>query len=232
MNTTPIIGIVAKRLPEEGKRTDFRIREEMVNALVDNGALVIGIMPSKSDKFVDIEYCFEDMTEEAKCDLYSLVDICDGIVFEGGSISEKYEPIIAKYTFEKDIPTLGICAGQNNMARALGGKVRKLENNNHMKIWEEYVHSIDIDKTSKFYSIVKTTEMKVNSRHFNVVDEFPGYLVAAKDEEGNVEVIEAKDKLFNIAMRFHPESLYKTDEKHTAIFKAFIDACIKYKNLK
>lgn len=33
-------------------------------------------------------------------------------------------------------------------------------------------------------------------------------------------------KKFNIALRFHPESLYLTHKEHNEIFKAFINACI------
>ncbi|MBR3133719.1 MAG: hypothetical protein IKG42_06705 [Clostridia bacterium] len=46
-------------------------------------------------------------------------------------------------------------------------------------------------------------------------------------EDSYPDVIESKDKKFYIGVRFHPESLYKIDEKHNLIFKEFIKVCRK-----
>lgn len=75
---------------------------------------------------------------------------------QGGSTSEVYESFIAKYCYENNIPCLGICAGQNNIVRALGGTTYEIPNpEKHDKLNEKYVHSVHIDKTSKFYNIVE-----------------------------------------------------------------------------
>lgn len=71
-----------------------------------------------------------------------------------------------KYCYENNIPTLGICCGQNIIARAIGGTTYKISNpEKHMQMSKQYVHSIKIDKTSKFYKIVNKEEIIVNSRH-------------------------------------------------------------------
>ena len=45
---------------------------------------------------------------------------------------------IAKYCYENDVPILGICAGQNNIARALGGTTYKISNpEKHDKSFDE-----------------------------------------------------------------------------------------------
>ena len=41
---------------------------------------------------------------------------------QGGTENEAYEYWIAKYCYDNDIPALGICAGQNYIVGALGGK--------------------------------------------------------------------------------------------------------------
>jgi len=51
-----------------------------------------------------------------------LIDKCDGIVIQGGLSSDDYEIKAAKYAIDNDIPILGICAGFNNIIRAMGGK--------------------------------------------------------------------------------------------------------------
>lgn len=42
-----------------------------------------------------------------------------------------------------------------------------------------------------------------------------------------MKTIESKDKKFYIGVRFHPESLYKNDERMNNIFKYFINECKK-----
>ena len=74
--------------------------------------------------------------------------------------------------------------------------------------------------------------IRVNSRHKNVLDSYPLLKVTAVDEDGYPDVVESEIKHFYIGIRFHPESLYKIDENHNNIFKAFIDACDERKNHK
>ena len=89
--------------------------------------------------------------------------------------------------------------------------------------FDEYVHSIKIDKESKFYKIVKKEEIMVNSRHKNSIEECPWLHKVAFCEDGYADVIEDTNKDFYIGVRFHPESLYKKDENMNNIFKAFLE---------
>ena len=198
----PIIGIVSKHYATyKSYKIDTFVRDEVKQAIFDNGGIAIGILPTE-DK---INYCDDNWKDnlsiEEKENLIVQLKLCDGIVLQGGAETDKYESIIAKYCYENDIPILGICAGQNNIARALGGTTCKIPNpEKHDKSFDEYVHSISIDKTSKFYEIVKT-------------------------DDGYPDVIESKNKKFYIGVRFHPESLYKKDENHNRIFEEFIKVC-------
>ena len=136
--------------------------------------------------------------------------------------------IIAKYCYENDIPTLGICCGQNVIVRALGGTTYNISNpEKHNQSMKEYVHNIKIDPSSKFYNIVKLEEIRVNSRHKKAINKSPFLDQVAFCEDGYPDVIESKDKKFYLGVRFHPESLYKTDENMNNIFKYFINECKK-----
>lgn len=227
----PIIGIVSKYRKNCNTRQEALIRDELKNAIIDNGGIAIGILTSETELNFTPQYgedTWEEMlTEEQKQDLITQINLCDGIILQGGVNSLKYESWIAKYTYDNDIPTLGICAGQNAMVRAVGGTTKLIDNpEKHCQIWEEVVHDIFIDKNSKFYQIVKTDKMLVNSRHRKVIDDCTAkYKVSAVCDDGYYDVLEAPDKKFNLAVRFHPESLYKTYDYHNAIIKAFIDAC-------
>ena len=114
------------------------------------------------------------------------------------------------------------------------GIIAKHRNINQVKIdslirEEEYVHSIKINKDSRFYSIIKKEEIMVNSRHKNSIKECPGLNKVAFCEDGYPDVIEDPTKSFYIGVRFHPESLYKKDENMNNIFKIFLEECKKQK---
>lgn len=140
---------------------------------------------------------------------------------------DNYEFIIAKYCYENNIPVLGICAGQNAIAEALGGFICRISNPEKHYASRDYVHSIKIDKNSKFYSIIGKEEIMVNSLHTNTIDTCPNLDKVAFCEDGYADVIESKDKDFYIGVRFHPEDLYKKDDNINNIFKNFIQECKK-----
>lgn len=225
----PIIGIVSKHYATyQSIRTDTFIRDEVKQAIWDNGGIAIGILPTE----LKINYCgdkWEDcLSKEEKENLITEIKLCDGIILQGGVETDNYEIIIAKYCYDNDIPILGICAGQNNIARALGGKTDKISNpEKHNRSFDEYVHKITIEKNSKFYHMVQTREMMVNSRHKKTIKTCPMLEKVAFCEDNYPDVIEAKNKKFYMGVRFHPESLYQKDEKMNQIFKEFIELCKK-----
>lgn len=219
----PIIGIVSKHETYIDKAL---ISDDVKQAIFDNGGIAIGILSTNfKHEFVGDNFK-DNLSAEEKENLITQVKICDGIILQGGIETEIYEIIIAKYCYDNDIPILGICAGQNNIARALGGTTLKIFNpEKHDKSFYKYAHNITIDKSSKFYSIVNTTEMMVNSIHKRTIKDCPMLNKVAFCEDGYPDVIEAKDKKFYIGVRFHPESLYLKDENMNNIFKEFIRTC-------
>lgn len=225
-----IIGIVAKYRDgaEKEKRADSRIRNEVKQAVFDNGAIAIGIispneeMQGAGDNWLDYNELIN------KEDIISQIKLCDGIILQGGNANEAFEPFIAKYCYDNDIPCLGICAGQNSVVRGLGGTTFKVSNpEKHNQPNEDYVHNVHIDKSSKFYDIVKTDEIRVNSRHKRAIDICPLLDKVGFCEDGYADIVETKNKKFYIGVRFHPESLYKIDENMNNIFKSFIESCKK-----
>ena len=227
----PIIGVVAKHYVNyKGKRIDTFIGDEVKQAILDNKGIPIGILPTEET----INYCGDDWKDnlsiEEKENLISQLKLCNGIILQGGLETDNYESIIAKYCYDNDIPILGICAGQNNIARALGGTTYKIPNaEDHNKSFYEYAHSIKISENSKFYDIVNTNEIMVNSIHKRTIKDCPMLDKVAFCEDGYPDVIESKNKRFYIGVRFHPESLYKKDKNMNNIFKEFIKECKRSK---
>ncbi len=221
-----IIGIVGKHIKDDKVRTNTLIRDEVKQAIFDNGAIGIGILsPNNEILYTTDEW---QIVEEKiqKEEIIEQIKLCDGIILQGGTTNEAFENWIAKYCYDNNIPCLGICAGQNSVVRGLGGTTYKISNpEKHNKLNEDYVHSIHIDVSSKFYNIIHKEDIMVNSRHKRAIDESPLLAKVGLCEDGYADVVESKDKKFYIGVRFHPESLYKMDENMNKIFKSFIEAC-------
>lgn len=225
----PIIGIVSKHYEMyETNDIDTYISDDLKQAVFDNGGIAIGILPTEEKVNYAGDNWKDNLLAEEKENLIAQIKLCDGIILQGGLETDNYESIVAKYCYDNDIPILGICAGQNNVARALGGTTYKIPNpEKHDKSFYEYAHSIKIDEKSKFYTIVNISEMMVNSIHKRTIKDCPILDKVAFCEDGYPDVIESKNKTFYIGVRFHPESLYRTDENMRNIFIKFIESCKK-----
>lgn len=221
----PIIGIVSKHYSKKQIRTDMYIRDEVKQAVFDNNGIAIGLLLPKMEKNDVCDKWSNNFTEEEYDNLIFQINLCDGIIIQGGGACDNYEMIVAKYCYDNNIPILGLCCGQNVLVRALGGTTFKISNPEKHNVNDEYVHSIKIDEKSKFYNFINKKEIMVNSRHNKSVDKCPLLDKVAFCEDGYADVVESKDKDFYIGVRFHPESLYKIDENHNRIFKEFISVC-------
>lgn len=220
----PVIGIVAKHYSKYHKRLETFVRDEVEQAIFDNGAIAIGILPPNEDKIKATSDWNDQLTTTEKHNLYEAISLCDGIILQGGGYADEYECFIAKYCHDYDIPILGICAGNQNMIRALGGTIKKIEGLKHDSD-DEYVHSIKINVNSKIFRIIKKEEVMVNSRHQYCADNPYPLEITAVSSDGIPEVLEDSQKKFYIGVQFHPESLIKKDENMNEIFVSFIDTC-------
>lgn len=224
----PIIGIVAKHKAKEEFKPNMFIRDEVKQCLFDNGAVAIGILLPKDEVFKIDDNWQNNFSNDEFENLKAQIDLCDGVVFQGGDACDNYEMITAKYCYDNDIPTLGICCGQNVLVRALGGTTKYVSNpEKHFDLDNIYVHSVKVFKNTKLYDILEKDEIMVNSRHKKTVDKYPNLIANCICEDGNIDGVEAPNKKFYMAFRFHSESLYKIDENHNKIIKSFIDTCKK-----
>lgn len=229
-----IIGIVAKHGDLDKIRPDTLIRDEVKDAVFYNGAVAIGVIPSmknitlvrqenEREIYQNIDNIFSKDEIE---NMIAQIEMCDGIILSGGIKSDAYEVWIAKYCYEKNIPILALCAGENNLVRAVGGTTKIVDDVEfHDQQTEKYVHSIKIESGSLLNKMIEKEKIEVNSRHKRVVDNPSVLQVSARDEHGNIEAVEDKSKICFVGLRFHPESLYLTDKNHNNIIKKFIEIC-------
>lgn len=197
------IGIIGRR--KKGKRNSLTFNEEVVKKIQEFHAIPVGIL-------VD----FKNNSHKEFERILPLLKLCDGFILQGGSEYYDIDILITKYLYENNIPTLGICLGMQTMAMAFGGIMSTIGISHNKEF--EYVHDVEIIKTSKLYNIIQKEYIPVNSRHNDYIVS-TNLLVSAKSNV--IEAIEATDKDFFIGVQWHPESL--KDENTRKLFTAFFD---------
>ena len=195
-----IIGIATRKAKSEENHDIDIIYNSIVTIVRKSNALPIGLI---------LEEDYKD-----------LIDICDGIIFQGGDDFEKYDFEALKYAYDIDIPVLGICLGMQLMGVMFSGKLVDIPN--HKKKLD-YAHSVKIKKDSKLYQIFNKDIIKVNSRHKSILKTTDLDIVGISND-GYIEAIEDKNKKFFIGVQWHPESMvYDTNQNR--IFESFINSC-------
>lgn len=224
----PVIGIVGKPSMETDMWHYMGIVDDIRYVLIKNNALVVGLLPTekKLEFKTDEEIDSYVLTCEEKKDLEMIISRIDGVILEGGLVSNQYEEEIAKICIEKDIPIIGICSGFNNLIRALGGEVHIDLSVFHNQFGSKIAHDIEIVENSKLFQILKETNMNVNSIHTCIAkeNEIKEYKIVAKCPiDNNVEAIELENKRFVMGIKWHPELM----ESMNPIFQEFVKECSK-----
>lgn len=227
----PIIGIIGKVQPQYGEDIWHRIDEvdEIRYLIVKNGGTAIMLLPTEITlKFNDNDIKYNTvLSDEEKNELYRQIDLCDGFILQGGLYSANYEIEMAKKIIELDKPLIGICAGFNNILRAIGTDVIEDKTKSHDIYDKEYRHEISIIKGTKLFDLVKKEKYNVNSIHSMIapkgnVEKYAR--ISAISYDNLVESFELDNKKFVMGIKWHPELMLE-DEFSDKLFKKFISKC-------
>ncbi len=149
-----------------------------------------------------------------------ILESLDGMILQGGEDYTKTDLDILTFLYKRDIPTLGICLGMQTMGVLFHGKMGMIEN--HYILDQEDVHSVLVNKDSKFYSFIRTEEFFVNSRHHEVLLSTDMDIVGVS-KDGVVEIIEDKKKKFFIGVQWHPETDFSKKDISKKLFTSFFE---------
>lgn len=225
----PIIGIIGKVQPQYGEDIWHRIDEvdEIRYLIVRSGGTAIMLLPTeKTLKFNDNDIKDDTiLSDKEKNELYRQIDLCDGFILQGGLYSSNYEIEMARRIIELDKPLIGICAGFNNILRALGTDVIEDKTKSHDIYNKAYRHKISIIKGTKLYDLMNKDEYSVNSIHSMIApkENIEGYAeISSISYDGLVESFELNNKKFIIGIKWHPELMLE-DEFTNKLFKEFIE---------
>jgi len=234
--TRPIIGLTLDAEPAGGysKQPWYAIRENYCDAVVTAGGAPIAL-PHEPDLADDY------------------LAMVDGLIITGGNFDvdptlfgagERHDTVTTKdrrTAFElaitrnahaQNMPSLGICGGQQLMNVALGGSLiqhipDRIPNalaHEQPNPRTEPGHSVALTKDSALIDIVGAEEMNVNSAHHQAVDvAAPGFVINALAPDGVIEGIEDPGRRWFIGVQWHPE--FSIDQGDPKILAALIDAC-------
>jgi putative glutamine amidotransferase len=217
----PLVGLPTLAIPPGPKPPRFGINQSYVRALVAAGCAPV-LIPLLDD-------------DER---LRAIYERLDGIVFPGGAdiAPQEYgeEPIdnlnvveaprdrteltLARWAVADDLPTLGICRGQQVLNVALGGSlwqdlrhqgVTHVEHSDaDGRARSAFIHHVRLDPDSRLAQLIDETDIEVNSLHHQAVKTVaPQLKVTGKSEDGVIEALESDDRRFLIAVQWHPEEM-------------------------
>jgi putative glutamine amidotransferase len=221
LSAHPLVGLPTLAIPPGPKPPRFGINQSYVRALVAAGCAPV-LIPLLDD-------------DERLRAIYQRLD---GIVFPGGAdiAPQEYgeEPIgnlnvveaardrteltLARWAVADDLPTLGICRGQQVLNVALGGSL--YQDLRHQGVTSvdhsdadgrartALMHRVRLEPDSRLAQLIDETNIEVNSLHHQAVKAVaPQLKVTGTSEDGVIEALESDDRRFLIAVQWHPEEI-------------------------
>ena len=221
MSAHPLVGLPTLAIPPGPKPPRFGINQSYVRALVAAGCAPV-LIPLLDD-------------DER---LRAIYERLDGILFVGGAdvAPQEYgeEPIgnlnvveaprdrteltLARWAVADDLPTLGICRGQQVLNVALGGTL--WQDLRHQGVTQvdhsdadgrartALIHRVRLDPDSRLAQLIDETELQVNSLHHQAIKSAaPQLRISGKSDDGVIEAVESLERRFLIAVQWHPEEI-------------------------
>lgn len=239
MSKRPLIGYTTRSGMVFGAYTSprFANNESYANAIADNGGAPI-MIPAVTD-------------EDA---LGAAYEALDGLLLTGGpdidparygqerhaktdggdAAMEHAEMYLARRALHDGLPILGICRGIQTLNVAAGGTLYQdvddelrtaISHPADVNRRADRAHEVRITDGTRLAAAVGHREIAVNSLHHQAVREVaPGFAVTAHAPDGLIEAIERPDLPFAVAVQWHPEELYRSDESWARLFRAFVEA--------
>ena len=221
MSVYPLVGLPTLAIPPGLKPPRYGINQSYVRALTAAGCAPVLIPILDDDQR-----------------LRAIYERLDGIVFPGGAdiapgeyheepigdlnvveaARDRTELTLARWAFADDLPTLGICRGQQVLNVALGGSlwqdlrdqgVTDVEHSDaDGRARSALTHRVRLDPDSRLAQLIDETDIEVNSLHHQAIKTIaPELRVTGKSDDGVIEAVESSERRFLIAVQWHPEEI-------------------------
>jgi putative glutamine amidotransferase len=130
---------------------------------------------------------------------------------------------ITRAAVESNVPTLATCRGIQVLNVAMGGTLMQhIDQHMRTDMYNEDVHAVDIDPSSRLATILGTEALGVNSMHHQVIDRLgTGVRAVAHNHDGHIEAIEIDTSPAVLGVQWHPEMLRHRGD-HLALFEDLV----------
>jgi putative glutamine amidotransferase len=230
----PVVGITLGDGDEPGLHA---MREDYVRSVEQAGAVPVVLPPVAPD------------------DAALLLDRLDGLLLSGGvdvdpvlygrdphprlgrvdRRRDDFELALVHEALRRDLPTLGICRGQQVLNVARGGTLLQdipsewtgaMGHDARGRRWRR-AHDVEVLPGTRLRAILGRDSIPVNSFHHQAVaDVGAGLVVSARcPGDGIVEGLEAPAARFVVAVQWHPESFWNRPDSFQCLFDAHAEAC-------
>jgi putative glutamine amidotransferase len=130
---------------------------------------------------------------------------------------------ITRAAVDSNVPTLATCRGIQVLNVAMGGSlIQHVDEHMRVDMYNEDVHDVEIDPSSRLATILGTAAMGVNSMHHQVIDRLgTGVRAVAHNHDGHIEAIELDAAPAVLGVQWHPELLRHRGD-HLALFEDLV----------
>ena len=176
-------------------------------------------------------------------DAAAMLEIVDALIITGGAdvdpinynapadprlgatdpVRDAADLAITRAAVDSNVPTLATCRGIQVLNVAMGGSlVQHVDEHMRVDMYNEDVHDVEIDPTSRLATILGTAAMGVNSMHHQVIDRLgTGVRAVAHNHDGHIEAIELETAPAVLVVQWHPELLRHRGD-HLALFEDLV----------
>lgn len=211
------------------------MRSEYLQAVEEAGGVPVVLPPT--DKRPTVE---------------ALLDRLDGLLLTGGqdvdpaiygqkksslcgeicAERDALERLVIEGAESRDKPLLGICRGIQILNASLGGTLYQDLPTEHPGVehdmqppYDRAIHRVFVLEGTSLADIAGAGSIDVNSYHHQAIrDLAPSLEVSAMSKDGIVEAVWMPGKKFFQAVQWHPETLYRKEEKCRRLMEAFVRA--------
>lgn len=230
----PYIGIVEWPYTDKDGDIIYEVFNDVVNWVIKAGGIPVGIFPTEIEDYIHKKVSeVRTMNVQESHDLFSSIDRCDAIIKPGALRIYNHERLIHKYTVEKNMPYLGICAGMQIIA-AYDSELKNVKNvdtgiNHHQ---EGYGHDVYVMQDTLLSKIIDSKRFPVYSRHHYHIESAGINKISALASDNTIEAIENPNCDYNLGVQWHPELAPFTDKNSENIFGYLVEEAKIYSKIK
>lgn len=230
----PYIGIIEWPYTDKDGDVIYEVFNDVVNWVIKAGGIPVGIFPSQIEDYINKRVSeVRTMTVDEASDLFSSIDRCDAIIKPGAIKIYSHERLIHRYTVDRNMPYLGICAGMQIVAAYGKPEIKNIKNETNINHHQPgYSHDVYVKENTLLSKIVDTDKFKVYSRHrYHIADEGVNR-ISAVAEDNIIEAIENPKCDYNLGVQWHPELAPFTDKNSQNLFESLVEEAKIYSKIK